>query len=119
MSLALNAVRQISTATKLTGRSGKTDRTLEPQCLVEYSKGPNPFFLYRTLRKTNRTLEPQRPGEYSKGQKPVFLDRTRPVHLGQTQPSVRWYTLATVPPSQRNRTQVVSVRCIQIQRPVT
>ena len=78
-------------AMNLTGRSGKTDRTLEPQRPVEYSKGPNPF----------------------------FLDRTRPVHLDRTQPSVRWYTLATVPPSQRDRTQAVSVRCIQIQRPVT
>ena len=47
---------------KLTGCFGKTDRTLEPQHLVEYSKG----------------------------QKPVFLDQTCLVHLDRTQPSVRW-----------------------------
>ena len=49
-------------AMKLTGRSGKTDQTLEPQ----------------------------RPVEYSEGQNLVFLDRTRPVHLDRTQPSVQW-----------------------------
>ena len=84
-----NVVRQISTVAKLTGRSGKTDRTLKPQRPVVSSKLP----------------------------KACFFDRTRPVHLDRTQTASGAQPLATVPPSQRDRTQAVSVRCFWIQRP--
>ena len=46
---------------KLTGRIGKTDRTLKPQHPVVSSKLPEAY----------------------------FFDRTRPIHLDQTQSSVR------------------------------
>ena len=58
-SLASNAVRQMSMATKLTGRTSKTDRTLEPQRPVVSSKLPEAY----------------------------FFDQTRPVHLDRTQPA--------------------------------
>ena len=45
---ASNVVRQISTATKLTGRSDKTDRTLKPQHPVVSSKLPEAYFFDRT-----------------------------------------------------------------------
>ena len=61
---------------------------------------------------TDRTLEPQRPVEYSKGQKPVFLDRMRPVHLDRTQTSVQYNTLGTVQTRQFDRTQPISVRSL-------
>ena len=91
VSPASNAVRQISTVAKLTGRSGKTDRTLKPQRPVVSSKLPEA----------------------------CFFDRTRPVHLDRTQTASGAQPLATVPPSQRDRTQADSVRCFWIQRPVT
>ena len=46
---------------KLTGCSGKTDRTLKPQCPVISSKLPEAY----------------------------FFDRTRPVHLDRTQSNIR------------------------------
>ena len=76
---------------KLTGRSGKTDRTLKPQ----------------------------RPVVSSKLSEAYFFDRTRPVHLDRTQSSVRWLTLGTVPSYQFNWTQAASVRCFQTQRPIS
>ena len=68
VSPAFNSERLISTVDKLTGRSNRTDRTLNPQRPVVYSKGP----------------------------KPVFANRTHPVMLDRTQPSVRCLTLTTV-----------------------
>ena len=69
--------------------------------------------------KTDWTLEPQRPVEYSKGQNLAFLDRTRPVHLDRTQTSVRCNTLGTVPTDQFDRTHATSVWCFQTQHPVS
>ena len=68
VSPAFNSEHLISTVKMLTGRSDRADRTLVPQRLVIYSKGP----------------------------KRVFADRTRPVKLDRTQPSVRCLTLSTV-----------------------
>ena len=61
---------------KLTGRSGKTDRTLKPQRPVVSSKLPEAY----------------------------FFDRTRLVHLDRTQTSVRCNTLGTVQTRQFDRT---------------
>ena len=71
------------------------------------------------LLRTDRTLKPQRPVVSSKLPEACFFDRTRPVHLDRTQTASGAQPLATVPPSQRDRTQAVSVRCFWIQRPVT
>ena len=90
-SLASNVIRQISTATKLTGRTSKTDRTLKPQ----------------------------RPVISSKLLEAYFFDRTRPVHLDRTQTSVQCNTLGTVPINQFDRTQAASVWCFQTQRLVS
>ena len=68
-------------AMKLTGRSGKTDRTLKPQRPVVSSKLPEAY----------------------------FFDRTRLVHLDRTQTSVRYNTLGTVPTDQFDRTHAASV----------
>ena len=69
----------------LTGRSGKTDRTLKPQRPVVSSKLPEAY----------------------------FLDRTRPVHLDRTQTSVRCNTLGTEQTRQFDRTQPFSVRSLR------
>ena len=76
---------------KLTGRSGKTDRTLEPQRSVVSSKLPEAY----------------------------FFDRTRPVHLDRTQTSIRCNTLGTAQTRQFDRTHAARVRCFQTQRPVS
>ena len=68
----------------LTGRSGKTDRTLKPQRPVVSSKLPEAY----------------------------FFDQTHPVHLDQTQTSVRCNTLGTVSTCQSDRTQSFSVRSL-------
>ena len=68
MSPAFNCERLISMVEMLTGHSDIVDRTLDPQCPVVSSKGPNP----------------------------IFADRTRPVMVDRTQPSVRCITLITV-----------------------
>ena len=78
-------------ATKLTGRSGKTDQTQKPQRPVVSSKLPKAY----------------------------FFDRTRSVHLDQAQTSVWCYTLGTMPTDQFDLTQAASVRCFQTQRPVS
>ena len=59
VSPAFNGDRLISTVEMLTGRSDRADRTLDPQRLVIYNKGP----------------------------KCVFADRTRPVMLDRTLPA--------------------------------
>ena len=59
VSPTFNGDRLISTVEMLTGRYDKADRTLDPQRLVIYSKGP----------------------------KRVFADRTRPVMLDRTLPA--------------------------------
>ena len=90
VSPASNAVRQISTVAKLTGRSGKTDRTLKPQRPVVSSKLPEA----------------------------CFFDRTRPVHLDRTQPASGAQPLATVQTCQFDRTQKPASGASQVQRPV-
>ena len=81
MSLASNAVRQISTATKLTGCSSKTEWTLKPQCPVVSYKLPEAYFFDqmhpvvknhfwmltgndRTLRSSVRSLHSSMSGNY-------------------------------------------------------
>ena len=81
----------MSTATKLTGRTSKTDRTLKPQRPVVSSKLPEAY----------------------------IFDRTRPVHLDRTQTSVWCNTLGTVLIDQIDRTHAASVRCFQTQRSVS
>ena len=91
MSPAFNSERLISTVDKLTGRSDRTDRTLNPQRPVVYSKGP----------------------------KPVFADRTRPVKLDQTQPSVWCLTLTTVPTDHLTGRRLSAFGRRATQRPVS
>ena len=74
----------MSTATKLTGRTSKTDRTLKPQ----------------------------RPVVSSKLLEAYFFDRTRPVHFDRTQTSVRCNILGIVQTRQFDRTQPISVRSL-------
>ena len=47
VSPAFNSECFISTVVKLTGCSDRTDRTLNPQRLVVYGKGPKPVFANR------------------------------------------------------------------------
>ena len=69
--------------------------------------------------KTDRTLKPQRPVVSSKLPEAYFIDQTHPVHLDRTHTSVQCNTLGTVPTDQFDRTHAASVRCFQTQRPVS
>ena len=69
--------------------------------------------------KTNRTLKPQRPIVFSKLPEAYFFDRTRPFHLDRTQTSVRCNTLGTVQTCQFDWTQKPTSGASQVQRPVS
>ena len=84
MSLAFNRERLISMVDMLTGRSDRVDRTLNPQRLVVYSKGP----------------------------KRVFADRTRPVMLDRTLPASGHTVTSYCADRQHDRTQPFSVRSL-------